>query len=245
MGTSKSYNPSVKNQPQWGDLSRAVVSSCGKGKVDEEKLQTILSRYVTVAGGSGASGRGNSMVAGKAGIRTATSFGSFLSELSGNGYNVRDTFSALGYDNIDGKRAPEIVDLLIEYFAGAASSIDDVAAKSAIQKTLEEIVGNADTAEELENKFKEAIAEENIGDILIRFFGYYIFERLAIMLYEKLIVAKGKTDCDDLFSQIKDFIFERIKNLHNGSAIKSVNWKGAEGERIIKNIQEDILKIFE
>jgi len=37
MGTSKSYLASIKNKPQWGDLSNTVTRSCGAGVLANTK----------------------------------------------------------------------------------------------------------------------------------------------------------------------------------------------------------------
>jgi hypothetical protein len=245
MGTSKSYKASIKNQPQWGELSSSVTSSCGKGVVSDEKLVAITSRYVSVIGGSGNAGRGNSKIAGRAGIRTVKGLGAFLSAFSSSGGDLSKTMATLGISGLVGKTSGEIIDRLIEYCSGPSSTIDDVAAKTAAQKILEEIASDALTVEELQEKLKDVLSKESIEDVLIRFFGYYIFEHLSIMFYEKLVVEKGKSDCDDLFKQIKEFIFERLKNVNRTNPLDKIDWKGPDADRLVKNIQEDVLKIFE
>ncbi|RZJ32991.1 MAG: hypothetical protein EOO18_09465, partial [Chryseobacterium sp.] len=77
MGTSKSYSASIKGQPQWGNLSGAVTSSCDGNVVASSTLGNIVSKYVSVIGGSGRAGRGASKIGGRAGIRTAKNIGAF------------------------------------------------------------------------------------------------------------------------------------------------------------------------
>jgi hypothetical protein len=245
MGTSKSYSASIKGQPQWGNLSGAVTSNCDGGRITTSNLGNILSRYVSVIGGSGGAGRGNSKIAGRAGIRTARNISRFLGGFSSSGGNVDFALEQLGLTGLRGLPLNDVIDRLLEYCTGPSSTLDDVAAKAASQKILEELVSDAGTIEEWQEQLKETLEKETLEDIIERYFGYYILEHLSVMFYEKLIVEKGKTDCDNLFRQIKDYLFEKIKNMNKTNPLNNINWAGADADRLIRNIQEDVLKVFE
>lgn len=245
MGTSKSYLASIKGQPQWGTLSGSVTSNCSSGAVSSGNLETILSNYVGVIGGASIAGRGGSKIGGRAGIRTAKKIGGFLGGFIGTGGNVNTALQNIGITGIDGKPLSDVINQLIEHCSGPSSTLDDVAAKTAAQKLLEELVANAENLEDFQNNLQETLSKESLEDILIRYFGYYIFEHLSIMFYEKLIVDKGKVECDNLFRQIRDFIFEKLKSINKKNPIQSIDWGSADADRIIKNIQEDVLKVFE
>ncbi len=245
MGTSKSYSASIKGQPQWGNLSGAVTSSCGGGIVTTSNLGNILSRYVSVIGGSGSAGRGRSKIAGRAGIRTAKNLGAFLGSFSSSGGNIREALEQIGLPGLGGLPLNEVIDRLIEHCTGPASTLDDVAAKAASQKILEELVSDAETIEEWQQQLTEVLDKETLEEVIERYFGYYIFEHLSVMFYEKLIVDKGKSDCENLFKQIKDYIFEKVKNMNRTNPLNNINWASDQADRLIKNIQEDVLKVFE
>lgn len=245
MGTSKAYSASIIGQPQWGNLSRAVTNNCDGGNVSTSNLGTIISRYVSVIGGSGRAGRGNSKIAGRAGLRTARNIGTFLGAFGTSGGNIRHALEQVGLTGLEGLPLNDVIDRLLEHCTGPSSTLDDVAAKAASQKILEELVGDAETIEDWQQQLRETLDRESLEDIIERYFGYYIFEHLSIMFYEKLIVEKGKTDCDNLFRQIKDYVFEKIKNMNKTNPLNNINWAGAEADRLIKNIQEDVLKVFE
>lgn len=245
MGTSKSYSASIKGQPQWGNLSGAVTSNCDGGNVSTSNLGNIVSRYVSVIGGSGTAGRGNSKIAGRAGLRTARNIGTFLGAFGSSGGNIRYALEQVGLTGLEGLPLNDVIDRLLEYCTGPSSTLDDVAAKAASQKILEELASDAQTIEEWQQQLRETLDRESLEDIIERYFGYYIFEHLSIMFYEKLIVEKGKADCDNLFRQIKDYVFEKIKNMNKTNPLNNINWAGEEADRLIKNIQEDVLKVFE
>lgn len=245
MGTSKSYSASIKGQPQWGNLSGAVTSNCGTGTVSQQNLGNILSRYVGVIGGSSRAGRGSSKIGGRAGIRTAKSLGTFFGAFKNADGDVRIALTQIGITDLDGKPLSEVINKLIEHCSGPSSTIDDVAAKTASQKILEELAADATSLDEFQNNLDQVLSRESLEDIMIKYFSYYIFEHLAIMFYEKLVVDKGKTECDDLFRQIKDYITERVKNVNRTNPLDRVDWSSDDADRLIKNIQEDVLKIFE
>lgn len=244
MGTSKSYTARVKGQPQWGDLSRAVTTGCGSGTLTKSKLSTILSNYVRVIGGSNSAGRGNSRIAGKGGIRNAKRIGAFLGGFAGGG-GIAEAFEKIGLKGLEGKSLEEIINQLIEYCSGPSNTIDDVSAKTASQKLFEELAEGAQTPEQFEEKLKEVIERDGVQEILINYFSLYMFEHLSVMFYEKLVAEKGKTDCDDLFKQIKDYIKEKLKSINKTNPIGDIDWKSEDADRLVKNIQEDVLKVFE
>ena len=245
MGTSKSYKATISGQPQWGNLSGAVTRSCTGTKVPEKNLKNILSKFTKVVGGSKKAGRGNSKVAGRSGARAAGNLGRFLGGFSSSGGNLVDTLQSLGLNNLVGKPAEDIINNLIEYCSGVSNTIDDKAAKEATRKLMEEMTSGAKTFDELETNLKTALDKDSLQETIIRYFGYYILEHLSVMFYEKLVRDKGKTECSKLFKEIKDFIQSRLKEINRTYPIQNIDWASAEATKTIKNIQEDVLKVFE
>ncbi len=245
MGTSKSYSASIKGQPQWGDLSRAVTTSCGGGIVSRSGLGNILSRYVRVIGGSSGAGRGGSKIGGRAGIRTGKQIGGFLGGFIAAGNDLPEALEQCGITDLDGKSVGDIIDELVEHCSGAASTLDDVAAKTAAQKLMEELAAGAGSVQEFQDNLQDRLGKDSQEDLLIRYFGYYVFEHLSIMFYEKLVAEKGKSDCNSLFSQIRDYIQETLKTINKTNPLNGINWASEDAERLIRNILEDVLKVFE
>ena len=245
MGTSKSYSASVKGQPQWGELSGEVTRNCTTAKIPSNNLRKIAGKFVRVIGGSNRAGRGNSRIAGRSGIRNAKKIGSFLGSFSSNGGNLSKALSSIGLGDFKNKSAEDIINHLIEYCSGPASTIDDSAAKEATRKLLEDLTTGAETIEDLEESLKSTLDSESLEEIVIGYFSYYILEHLSIMFYEKLVEGKGKTECSSLFKQIKDFINSSLAEMNKTNPLDNIDWGGDDAEKIIKNIQEDVLKVFE
>lgn len=246
MGTSKSYSEARKAMmPNWKELSNNVTRSCDGGNVSREKLNNILGNYTSLIGGANRSGRGNSKIAGRSGIKTAKKLGSFIGGFIASGGDLSQTLSQTGLTDLTGKSVDDIVNHLIEYCSGPASTIDDRAAKEASRILMEEMVGEASNIQELEENLKATFDNESLEDVMIKYFGYYILEHLSSMFYEHLVKEKGKSDCSNLFRQIKDYIFVELEQVNRNTPLNSIDWGGNEADRLIKNIQENVLTVFE
>lgn len=246
MGTSKSFSDTRHAMmPNWSNLSTSVTTSCDSTSIPTEKKNKILQNYVKVIGGASKAGRGGSKIAGRSGIRTAKKIGGLLGAFTNSGNNLRETLENTGLTDLQNKSVSDIINHLIEYCSGTASTIDEVAAKEATRKLLEELVSNAEDIEEMENMLSNKFDESSSEDIIIRYFGYYIYEHLDKWFYEKLIKEKNQSDCDNLFKQIKDFIFESLKEMQRKNSLQNLDWSSNNADRLIKNIQQDILTVFE
>mgnify|MGYP007099443670 CR=1 FL=1 len=143
----------------------------------------------------------------------------------------------------------------MEYCAGVASSLDETAAKAAERQLLEEIGSEAKDFEELAKNFEEKIEEYGIEELLIKYYGYYIYEHLSIDFYEKLIEEKGKAATSNFYIQLKKFLVEKVKNIARKRDVSKISWADKEGDELVKknssiianlkNIFEDTLKAFE
>ncbi|WP_046756463.1 hypothetical protein [Kordia jejudonensis] len=246
MGTSKSFSDTRHAMmPNWGDLSSAITTSCDSSTLPVEKKKKILGNYVAVIGGANKAGRGGSKIAGKSGIRTAKNIGGFIGAFTSSGNNLRETLENTGLTDLQNKSVSDVINHLIEYCSGTASTIDEVAAKEATRKLLEELVSNSESIDEMEEILSNKFDESSSEDIIIQYFGYYIYEHLDKWFYEKLIKQKNQSDCNNLFRQIKDFIFESLRSVQRVNSLQNLNWGSDDADKLIKNIQQDILTVFE
>ncbi len=244
MGTSKSYG-GIKGNPNWTHLKSSVSRACDTGSIPKYKLSNVASNFAKLLGGSNYGGRGQSKIGGRAGIKTAQKLGGFLSSVKSS--DLRSALAGVGFDTSDiGQiKVKEVINFLLEYCAGVAASLDEVASKAAEKQLLEEIESNAKTFEDLERNFKEKIQDYGIEELLIRFFAYYIYEHLSIDFYEKLIEDKGKVATANFFNQLKDFLFEKLKNISQRRDLSRIDWISDDGNTLVENIFEDTLKEFE
>ncbi len=245
MGTSKSFSSLTKKMPNWPSFSSTVTRSCDGSQLSKEKASEILKGYVTAIGGATTAGRGSSTVAGKSGIRTVIKLGGFFGAFIGSGGKIREALKSTGLSDFEDKSVSEIINHLIEYSAGPSSTIDDKAAKEASRLLLEEIIGAANSIEELETTLNEVFEKQTHEELIIKYFGYYILEHLSVWFYEKLVKEKGKDECTGLFRQIKDFIFESLRSVNKNRLLQNIKWGTDESDTLIKNIQQDVLTVFE
>ncbi len=218
MGTSKSFSSLTKRMPNWGSLSSTVTRSCDGSTLPTETLGNILKGYVTAIGGASIAG-GGSKVAGRAGIRTARNLGGFFGAFTSSGGNLRAALELTGLDNIGAKSVSDIINHLIEYCSGPASTIDDKAAKEASRLLLEEILVSAESLEDAEAIMQQLFKENTHEELIIKYFGYYILEHLSIWFYEKLVIDKGQTECTELFRQLKNFILESLRQMQKKKSL--------------------------
>lgn len=242
MGTSKAYG-GIKGNPNWSSLSASVTRICDTGVISNNNLNVVISKFSKLLGGANYGGRGNSSIGGRAGIRTAQKLGRFLNDVKQGG--LRFALSGTDFDINDESKVKDIINHLLEYCAGVAASLDEVAAKAAERKLLEEIGAEAKTIEELEDNFKDKIEEYGVEELLVRYYAHYINEHLSIDFYEKLISEKGKQATTNFYTQLSNYIFEKIKNVARKRDLSKINWSGTEGEELVKNIFEDTLTEFE
>lgn len=245
MGTSKSFSDvSHSMVPNWGILSSSLTSNCDSSVLPAQKLQSIMGNFVSALGGATRGGRGGSKVGGRSSVRTAKIIGGVFSKFISSG-NIRQTLESTGLTDIDNKTVGDVINHLIEYCSGSATSIDDNAAKEATRLLLEELMGRAESIDEVQTLLQETFATNTLEDVIIKYFGYYINELLSKWFYENLIKNKSESDCNNLFSQIKNFIVERVGDMHRRNSLQNIDWSSDEADRLIKNIQQDILTVFE
>ncbi len=245
MGTSTSYSASIKGQPQWGELSGIVTSTCSGGKAPESDIKEILRRYVGVIGGASTAGGGKSKIGGRASLRTAKNISGFLGTFISTGGNIEVALNQTGLTELAKRSVSEIINYLIEYFTGPASTIDDRSAKEASRILLEELIVNAKTLEEMKEKLSLTLRGMSIDEVIVRYFGYYVYEHLSVMFYEKLVKEKGKSSCGNLFRQIKKFIFNRLRKMNKKDSLSQIKFGSLKAKNVIARIQTEVLKVFE
>jgi hypothetical protein len=245
MGTSKSFSDTKQSMiPNWGSLSSSLTRNCDSTTLQPAKLNNILRQFVIALGGASIGGRGGSKVGGRSSVKTAKKIGKLFSQYSISG-NIRETLISTGLTNIENKTVSEIINHLIEYCSGSATSIDDNAAKEATRLLLEELISEANSIDEIETLLNSVFETSTLEDVIAKYFSYYINELLSKWFYEKLIKNKNEADCNNLFSQIRRFIEQRVVDMHKRNPLQNIDWGSEEADRLIKNIQQDVLTVFE
>ena len=241
MGTSKAFG-GPKGNPTWSSLSSSITKSVNDGQPTRSSLAGVMSHLVLYFGGSLSASSGSSKTGGRAGLKTAQNLGSFLSDVQHQGF-----FNAI--NNIaDGEKindSNQAINVIIEKCADNAGTLDECAAKAAIRDLLKDIGIESDTLQGIESEFNFAIEKFGIQEILVIYFGNYLYQHLCNDFYEKLIKEKGIRETDNFYKDLKEFIVEKTKSISNIKALKNIDWKSNAGKSFVQEIFKETLKAFE
>lgn len=241
MGTSKAFG-GPKGNPTWSSLSSTVTKSVNDGHPTTSSLARVMSHMVSYLGGSFSASAGASKTGGGAGLKTARHLGSFLSDIQNHGF-----YSAI--NNLSGREgvndAEQAVNVIIERCANRAGTLDECAAKAAIRDLLKDIGIESDNLQGIENEFNSAIEQFGITEILIKYFGNYLYQLLCNNFYEKLIKEKGIRETDNFYKDLREFIIEKTKSISNNIDLRNVVWKSNAGISLVQGIFNETLKAFE
>lgn len=241
MGTSKSYG-GLKGRPNWGPLSSAITQAVNDGHPTPKAMSVVMSRLVTHMGGSQTAASGGSRIGGRAGVRTAQRFGSFLVSVQANGFPAALNLLAGGLNVEDAHQA---INVILEKCSDEAGLLDENAAKAALRDLLKEIGSDAESIKELGDNFNEAIKDYGTEELIVMYFGFYLFEHLCTDFYEKLIKEKGIRETEAFYRDLKDYIQEHIKTISKHRDLRQVNWNSDYGKGLVQEILRDTLKEFE
>src|SRR5699024_1485351 len=109
---------------------------------------------------------------------------------------------------------------------------------------LEEICLDAESIQDLQDKFQETLQQYSDIQLLVRYFTYYLFTHLSQRFYESLVRKKGKDNAGRLFQDIKDYIKECVIDVSAQHDLQRVNWNNAEGLDIEERIFNETLNAF-
>lgn len=241
MGTSKAYG-GLKGNPTWGPLSGTVTRAVNDGHPTKSALGRVMARTVAHLGGSYGASSGSSNSGGNAGVRAARNLGSFIGSIQNYGFAQALDFIA-GSNEIE--NANLAINVILEHCAEQAGIMDEIAAKAAMRDLLEEIGAGAETIEELGEDFEAAIKDFGAEELLVKYFGNYLYEHLCSDFYEKLIKEKGIRETEGFYTELKDYIVEKTKTTSKNRDLRKVDWQSNYGKELMQEIFRDTLKEFE
>lgn len=241
MGTSKAYG-GLKGNPTWGPLSSTVTRAVNGGHPTKSSLGSVMSHTVAHLGGSHDASSGGSSTGGRAGVRAARQLGSFIGNVQNFGFIQALDLIAGGVELEDANQA---INIILEHYAEQAGILDEIAAKAAMRDLLEEIGSGAETIEELGDGFDAAIKDFGAEELLVKYFGYYLYEHLCTDFYEKLIKEKGIRETEGFYRDLKDYIAEKTKTTSKHRDLRKIDWQSGYGKELMQEIFRETLKEFE
>lgn len=238
MGTSQSINPSVKNNPNWGDLSTAITSASKSDVISVSQKHNIMHHFVKAIGGSSA-GRGRSSTFGRAGINRAQRFMSFVSDVQRGGFN--EALRSIGIVDAAQLSVNDFINYLLAHCSEGNSNLDETAANSAIDELLKYLLNSTDSLEGIESVFQQADINTQ-HEWLCYFFASYIMEFSNELFSTRIFENDG--DPVRTFQEVRSYIQSSLAELNVGRGLQNVDWHGNQGTTIIKNLQTEILQIW-
>jgi hypothetical protein len=106
---------------------------------------------------------------GRAAREIAIRIGGFVADVEQRG--LAQALERIGLGELLGRPLNEVLAGLLDRLGGAAATIDDVDARTALSQVQEELLGQAQTADEVEQILSAQVA--NLGALLESFFGRY------------------------------------------------------------------------
>lgn len=241
MGTSKSYSPPTT--PQWKNLKNKVTRLANKGKPSISKAKGVIQDFVAVRKASTGSGGGEG---GSSGMRVAQNIGQRLGNFVAvvGQVGLEEAVRRIGLSNLEGKSANEVCLALIDYIGGDANSIDEVDARNALANVLDEMFEQAETYDDVEELLCGLTTKEELEVFLQRFFSNYLFEQFNRTFYERLVERVGSAQADSFMNGIQEYISSSVGSRSHDKDLSSIDWSGAEGDRISKIILNETFDIY-
>lgn len=204
-----------------GSMTRYVNSGNG------ESLRGTGRRYVGTRGGS--SGIARSAVAGK---RTATTFGSFLSDIATQGIN--SALGKRGLQDLIGESADTIIAEIADKLAPPGETNEEAVARQAIIDAMAYLYDEYDLEEGDLTKL-DSIGEDDVEKVFESYVVSYIFERWLHELGKRIEDnAITESRAIKLEKQTKDFVKEAVKIDFDDYDLLTIDWAKSDG--IIDNI---------
>ncbi len=260
MGTSRGYKmPAGGNWTPLKNDATDFVQGTGGPEITPGNLVTDFIRAIggfkglrqgsggsapsgSGGAGSGGAGRAGSGESRSAAVGTARNLGGFLSRVSEVGFE--EALRERGLENIIGKSAAEIAEALLDEFAGPASTLDNALAREALADIRDEILEDAETFEDVEQRLSAAIDELGVFGILANFFGHYVFKIFCRNFYEEWLKKVGDSKAAGGLRQIKDYITSSLRTRLANRKIGTVDWKKSEGIRLTEEVLRETVEVF-
>lgn len=193
-------------------------------------------------GGNGGGGNGGRAGGTSAAVGTARNLGGFLSRVGEVG--LEKTLRERGLEGVVGKSASDVADIMLDEFAGPASTLDNALARESLAEIRDEILNDAETFEDVEERLNTAIDDLGIFGILASFFGHYIFKMFCRNFYEEWVKKVGDAKASNSLAQIKDYITSSVRTKLTGEKVAAIDWKKDEGTKIAEDVLKETIEIF-
>ena len=141
---------------------------------------------------------------------------------------------------------------MTEIFLGIVSlcgetdgDIDSVDARNALSRTMDEMCKDLASPEELETVLKEQMDGDNLGRLMMTYFGNYLFEQFCRVFFGQLVKKHGDQKATLFLNSIRDVIKSALEHKTVGMDLTAIQWFGRDGTRMAQTIMQNTLAVFE
>lgn len=206
-------------------------------------VRNSVKRLIKASGGKKNVSVGKSRALGRAGIAVLGNFINTVLEIQQDGL---DGWLKNKGITLEGKKREDIFNILIEACSDKVIGLDETAANQAITEMFEGLKDMMnETFSNIEEVLQSILNDQQLQEIIDKFFGVYIFVHLSQNFTEKLEKKYAQEKVDQYMKQIKEQIISDIQEGVNGSKSINVDWNGDEGKKFILEEFNKILNIFD
>lgn len=206
-------------------------------------VRNSVKRLIKASGGKKNVSVGKSRALGQAGIALLGNFINTVLEIQQDGL---DGWLKNKGITLEGKKREDIFNILIEACSDKVIGLDETAANQAITEMFEGLKDMMnETFSNIEEVLQSILNDQQLQEIIDKFFGVYIFVHLSQNFTEKLEKKYAQEKVDQYMKQIKEQIISDIQEGVNGSKSINVDWNGDEGKKFILEEFNKILNIFD
>lgn len=163
--------------------------------------------------------------------------GALLSGIAANG--VTETLATLGLSRLVGADRFVVLDELITFITGDGDDLDAQAARDAACDVLDEVFGDADTAEELA---AVTVDDAELATILERFLALYVYNRIPVVA-ERLSRLADPATMRQADQQMRQIISDLVA-ISLPDDLSSVDWQGSGGKALADNAIQSVYETF-
>jgi len=217
--------------------------------------RSSISRYASTGGGGHLSsgirshtrslgGAGGATRSARSGRSATQKLGGYLSNISSRG--IADASEDLGISDVLGKPVNVAISQIIDKLVPDSSTLEDVVARRAIIKTLEEIYYKYGI-EEQGLEALNGVDEEAIEEAILSSTENYVYERFLLDLADRIEnkdISEG--EAISLEKEMKEYIkVEAKRKAYDGKNFKGINWFGKQGKDVTESIYKQVYEILE
>ena len=193
-------------------------------------------------GSRGGSGGGTGRSFGRAARGTGRALGGFLSSITTVGLD--EALRQVGLESLIGRPASEITAGLLNALAEPAGTLDEAAARKALEIINAELIAGARTYDEVKGALRSNLDKQGVERLVVKFFGEYLYQHFQQSVLKDWAKKVGAEQASSQLKKIKNCIASALKSKVVNRDVSKIRWGGSEGLRIIEQVWRGTLKAF-